>query len=575
MVNPDAQPGPARLVLSAESQEQSRAAAARLGYGPDTLQKRIQEMMLDPEATRKKNAEHAKKMGIDPVAILKRWELEAKSSMPVVARPPGWVTEQQEISALSSPETWFSPAEPSSPDAVTSEHVRSRLVCDTDSVISSSPGASPTQSSTPAALTESVATPEDKSTIVASSTSAKPPNAGTQSSPKKRKRTTQEKPQVKGEPARKKPNMAKIPKKSGSKSVSPATDVAAESSKTSTAREAVKDCTPSLFVSQVDKYPTLGLPKWHTDLSLSSRFIVDLAKRGPPELKALQGLKNCIDRCEGKVKLLKPTKISTLVDELRNHVHKAEFLPNITKFVIKKTYILVSENGLPRIFAEEANFPPDLKADAYQLYLRWMRGEFSRDILRGITTIMGGDRTSDRLEQAYRSRNPTHARFYGDEGLVLGQCWPTQLCTVRDGAHGSTQGGIYGEREKGAYSIVVSGGGYHDKDEGDIIEYSGTEGKNFTPTESTQHMIRSATLGNPIRVIRSHQLNKKNQYRPKHGLRYDGLYTVKSFVIVDNEKQIHRFRLERCPDQHPIRFGDGPSGRPTIYEVSAYEKIKA
>jgi hypothetical protein len=556
MADLEAQPGPARLASSTELQQKSRAAAARLGYGPDTLQKRIQEMMLDPEATRKKNAEHARRMGIDHDAVLKRWELEARSSMPFVARPPGCVAEQQDDSSASSPDTYYStnPVGPSSRDDTTDQQV-------------SSP-------SSPAALTEGVATPEDKSIVDRQFACVKQSDTSKHSSPTKRKREVQKETQVKSEPARKKPFMATLTKKAGFKSVPPATNVAAESSKTDAAREAMKDYTPPLFVSQVDRYPTLDLPKWHSDISLSSRFITDLNKRRPPEITALEGLRNCIDRYEGKVKPLKPAEIPALVDELRNHVHKAEFLPNITKFVVRKTLILVPEKGLPRIFGEAASFPPDLKADAYQLYLRWVRGEYSQDILRGIITNKAADRTSDKLDPAYRSKHPTTARFYGDEGLVLGQCWPTQLCTVRDGAHGSSQGGIYGEREKGAYSIVLSGGGYHDKDEGDVIEYSGTEGKNFTPTESTQHMITSATLGNPIRVIRSHQLNKKNPYRPKHGLRYDGLYTVKSFVIMDNQKQIHRFRLERCSDQHPIRCGDDASSRPTIYEVSAYEQVK-
>jgi hypothetical protein len=566
MADPEAKPGLAQLILSAKLQEESRAAATRLGYGPDTLQKKIREMMLDPEATRKKNVEHARRMGIDHDAVLKRWGLKARTSMPVIARPPGWVAEQQEVSSASSPDTYYStsPVESSSPDETTNQEVSSPSLPGTDSVSSSSP----------AALTEGVATPEDKSIVDAQFACDKQPDISKQTSLKKRKRAVQKQAQVNGEPARKKPFMPKIPKKSGFKGVSLATNVAAESSKTGAAHEAMKDYTPSLFVSQVDSYPTLDLPKWHSDISMSSRFITDLNKRRPPEIAALEGLRNCIDRYEGKVKPLKPAEIPALVDELRNHVHKAEFLPNITRFVVRKTLILVPEKGLPRIFGEEASFPPDLKADAYQLYLRWMRGEFSQDILRGIITNRGADRTSDKLDPAYRSKHPTTARFYGDEGLVLGQCWPTQLCTVRDGAHGSSQGGIYGEREKGAYSVVLSGGGYHDKDEGDVIEYSGTEGKNFTPTESTQHMITSANLGNPIRVIRSHQLNKKNPYRPKHGLRYDGLYTVKSFVIVDNQKQVHRFKLERCSDQHPIRCGDDASSRPTIYEMSAYEQVK-
>ncbi|KAI9874521.1 MAG: hypothetical protein M1823_007665, partial [Watsoniomyces obsoletus] len=137
------------------------------------------------------------------------------------------------------------------------------------------------------------------------------------------------------------------------------------------------------------------------------------------------------------------------------------------------------------------------------------------------------------------------------------------------------QGGISGEKEKGAYSIVLSGGSYHDKDDGDVIEYSGTDGKNYTPTEVTQYMITSATLGNVIRVIRSSQLQKgKSKYRPELGLRYDGLYKIKNYQLVEKEKQRYQFRLERCEGQDPIRSEDNAARRPTIFEVEEFEKLR-
>jgi len=359
--------------------------------------------------------------------------------------------------------------------------------------------------------------------------------------------------------------------------------VAAESSKTGTAREAAARSTgpmeqaSSLFVDQIDRYPVLILPKWYTDISPSNFNMKKLAKKRSPSQTSLESLKNCIGRWEElmRAKPLNRKKLDNYTNELRDHVHKAEFL-DVDKYVVKTVRILAVENGLPRIFAEDADFPWDLKADAYQLYVRWMRQDFEKNVLRGIKTMANdSNRTSDRLDPEYKVEHPPNAKRYGDDGLVLGQCWPSQLCTVRDGAHGSSQGGIFGEREKGTYSIVLSGGGgYNDRDDGDTIVYSGTEGKNFTPTEATQHMITSCTLGNVIRVIRSHHLPTKNKYRPEIGLRYDGLYTAKTYELVDKEKQIHLFTLERCPGQHMIRYGDGPEGRPTRFEVTEYKKLK-
>ena len=121
---------------------------------------------------------------------------------------------------------------------------------------------------------------------------------------------------------------------------------------------------------------------------------------------------------------------------------------------------------------------------------------------------------------------------------------------------------------------MLSGGWYHDVDAGDSIEYSGTDGKAFTATEATLQIITSVRLGNQIRVIRSAQLNKGNRFRSERGLRYDGLYVIKSYKEVDKEAQKYRFRLERCPGQAPIRCGNSNSRRPTIFEMLEYVKLK-
>ncbi|KAJ4366381.1 hypothetical protein N0V83_008017 [Neocucurbitaria cava] len=329
----------------------------------------------------------------------------------------------------------------------------------------------------------------------------------------------------------------------------------------------------SLFVpeNQSDKYKARPLPEWYTTINESALRMKELSKRRPQSLTSLEALKECIARSEIE---RNSSQLKQLHEDLRDYVHKAEITLQVDKYIIKKSRILSPDTGLPKIFNSNSRFLADLKADAYQLYNRWCNEDFEQNILRGIVTVKGGDRTNDRLDQAYKAKHPTTPRFYGEGDLVLGQWWPTQLCTVRDGAHGSPQGGISGEKDKGAYSIVLSGGsGYHDKDDGDTIEYSGTEGKNFTPTENTLHLVKSLELGNPIRVIRSAQLVKTNKYRPELGLRYDGLYTVKGYVIVDRETAMHQFRLERCKGQEKIRCEDNAARRPTIFEVKEHERL--
>ena len=122
---------------------------------------------------------------------------------------------------------------------------------------------------------------------------------------------------------------------------------------------------------------------------------------------------------------------------------------------------------------------------------------------------------------------------------------------------------------------MLSGGGYHDVDNGDTIEYSGTTSKDSTPTEHTAHLIRSCELGNNVRVIRSAQLSKKNPFRPECGLRYDGLYKVVSYVLTNEDYAMYRFRLERRPGQHPIRCQNNSARRPTRFEVEEFLKLKA
>ena len=258
-------------------------------------------------------------------------------------------------------------------------------------------------------------------------------------------------------------------------------------------------------------------------------------------------------------------------DELRDHIHKVEFLPGINEYILFKAHML--DNGIKRIFAP--NFPWDLQADAIQLWHRWCSKNFNVNLLRGLIVGKGtnGKRTVDRVDPAWKSKYNTTPKFYGQGDFVLGQWWPNQISLLRDGAHGSVQGGIFGEKEKGAYSVVLSGGNhYGDIDNGDDVWYSGTDGSDFRPTENTQRMIESQN-SHPVRVFRSSNLHKKNKYRPERGFRYDGLYTVVEYNVVDRERAIFLFHLIRCAGQNPIRYEiDKPSSRPTRWEIEAYDE---
>ena len=181
-------------------------------------------------------------------------------------------------------------------------------------------------------------------------------------------------------------------------------------------------------------YPFLArsrLPAWHD--SISRQELALLERKRPQEFVAIDALKACIGRCE-KNGLPKDIK------DLRDHVHEAEIMLKMDRVLVRKTRIL-TEDGLPRIFGEAADFPWDLKADAWHLYERWVGEDFDNDILRGIVTVKPKDRNGDRLDPTYREKHPRDPKVFGDNGAVLGQWWPSQLCAVRDGIHGLSQAG--------------------------------------------------------------------------------------------------------------------------------------
>ncbi|KAL1617309.1 hypothetical protein SLS54_007862 [Diplodia seriata] len=280
-------------------------------------------------------------------------------------------------------------------------------------------------------------------------------------------------------------------------------------------------------------------------------------------------VKNIIKKCkEGR-----GVELEALFDQIRNELHDLVFL-QVSDVAVRRKRMLHNDSGLPQLF-DGMVFPWDIRADALELYKRWALRVFSTDLLRGIVKrpSTAGNRTTDRIDPTYPGKEK--ADYYGEGYLINGQWWPTQLCTVRDGAHGSTQGGIYATKGKPAYSIVLSGGShYQDQDGGEEIWYSGTDGKDGKASENTQSLMLNVTSGKEVRVIRSHNLSAASSYRPPRGFRYDGCYEVLSYRVLDNTKMACLFHLRRKSGQDPIRFG-GKERRPTEAEVREYDKFKA
>lgn len=161
--------------------------------------------------------------------------------------------------------------------------------------------------------------------------------------------------------------------------------------------------------------------------------------------------------------------------ELTEQLHEIEFYPFLSMVEVKKSNVLGS-GGLYLIFGAEPGhqrvFPSHLRADAEVLYSRWFMGDLEPSLLRGLVTLK-----STKEDGKTRNYNAgiieeysfqKSAKVFGDNGLLNGQWFANRLCAMRDGAHAELEPGICGEKEKGAFSIVLANGGYADEDKGDV-----------------------------------------------------------------------------------------------------------
>ncbi|KAE9987159.1 hypothetical protein EG328_003628 [Venturia inaequalis] len=268
--------------------------------------------------------------------------------------------------------------------------------------------------------------------------------------------------------------------------------------------------------------------------------------------KLKENMKICITATDPQARTEPLKKISELL-------HTLEFTKIPHPYSLTGKKILHDRQGLRRIADEQDsayNFPWYLRADAQELYNKWLSREWDPDMFRGITNMVKGPNGSK--GQSIDPKYKKDWRFFGEGHFVAGQWWPMQLCAVRDGAHGSVQAGIAGIKTTegslgGATSIVLSEGHKEDIDEGHEIWYCGTEAKigDTEPTASTKLMLESLSSNLSVRVMRSSKLPAGNKYRPVKGFRYDGLYEVLSSQIE-----------LRC---------EGEAARPTPKELQEYE----
>lgn len=206
----------------------------------------------------------------------------------------------------------------------------------------------------------------------------------------------------------------------------------------------------------------------------------------------------------------------------------------------------------------------------------------TQGIMHGVALKLGPRRKDYILDSRYPKRD---AKVFGHNGLTVGDWWPMQLLALFNGAHGARMGGIAGNAETGAYSVVTAGGPYEDldQDQGDILYYSGSRSHDntdpkepFPSSAATLALKSSLRLGKPVRVLRAAGSGSGKgsgaNLRPTVGIRYDGLYRVVAMQLKTNTSGglYEQFKLERLEGQPPL--SSIVKSRPTAREVRDFDK---
>jgi len=177
------------------------------------------------------------------------------------------------------------------------------------------------------------------------------------------------------------------------------------------------------------------------------------------------------------------------------------------------------------------------------------------------------------------------AKTIGSNGVKLFTTWDRRADMRLDGMHAMPSAGIHGSEERGAYAIVLSGGYESDKDDGDVIIYTGSGGLEKTeggwsPANARQVADQEYTRGNkslavslrdhnPVRVIRGH--TSDSDWAPITGYRYDGEYTVVKYDHKPGREgfMIILFTLKRNDGQPPIPRRSGTASTSARASTSA------
>jgi putative restriction endonuclease len=144
----------------------------------------------------------------------------------------------------------------------------------------------------------------------------------------------------------------------------------------------------------------------------------------------------------------------------------------------------------------------------------------------------------------------------------------------KKGVHRPRQAGICGGKTEGAESIVLSGGYEDDRDDGDVIIYTGHGGN--VPRTATQYKDQELDLQNmalvvscenrlPLRVVRG--AKHRSPWSPPKGYEYAGLYRVVRWWEQRGKSgfKVLRFELRKIGSAAAAAVDDVPCQHPDGY----------
>ncbi|MFF8265366.1 YDG/SRA domain-containing protein [Streptomyces virginiae] len=177
--------------------------------------------------------------------------------------------------------------------------------------------------------------------------------------------------------------------------------------------------------------------------------------------------------------------------------------------------------------------------------------------------------------------------FGTPDGVTEGDWFKSHADLYDHGLHRFSGRGISGTEKTGADSIVLSGGYIDDRDEGDVIVYTGEGGRDrhsgrmnadqSLGDSGNAALVISQALGHSVRVIEGLGITKGKRRRATKGYVYRGLFRVaEHWMTVGQEGfRICQFKLRKIepgqlPPPQPV---DPLAGTETTFEEQARRYI--